>query len=85
MTGPSLGQAIGLQDTHRDYVPEMLQTMRLEDAYLEREAARIRQERLNREKKKDEFYDKMINVFMDSKDLWGDYADEIKVDVACVS
>lgn len=82
MTGPSLGQAIGLQDTHRDYVPEMLQTMRLEDAYLEREAGRIRQERLNREKKKDEFYDKMNNVFVDSKDLWGDYADEIKVDVA---
>lgn len=82
MTGPSLGQAIGLQDTHRDYVPEMLQTMRLEDAYLEREAVRIRQERLNREKKKDEFYDKMNNVFLDSKDLWGDYADEIKVDVA---
>ena len=82
MTGPSLGQAIGLQDTHRDYVPEMLKTMRLEDAYLEKEAARIRQERLNREKKKDEFYDKMNNVFMDSKDLWGDYADEIKVDVA---
>ena len=45
MTGPSLGQAIGLQDTHRDYVPEMLKTMRLEDAYLEKEAARIRQER----------------------------------------
>lgn len=82
MTGPSLGQAIGLQDTHRDYVPEMLKTMRLEDAYLEREAGRIRQERLNREKKKDEFYDKMNNVFVDSKDLWGDYADEIKVDVA---
>lgn len=82
MTGPSLGQAIGLQDTHRDYVPEMLKTMRLEDAYLEREAVRIRQERLNREKKKDEFYDKMNNVFLDSKDLWGDYADEIKVDVA---
>lgn len=82
MTGPSLGQAIGLQDTHRDYVPEMLQTMRLEDAYMEREAGRIRQERLNREKKKDEFYDKMNNVFVDSKDLWGDYADEIKVDVA---
>ena len=82
MAGPSLGQAIGLQDTHRDYVPEMLQTMRSEDAYLEREAVRIRQERLNREKKKDEFYDKMNNVFVDSKDLWGDYADEIKVDVA---
>lgn len=82
MAGPSLGQAIGLQDTHRDYVPEMLKTMRSEDAYLEREAGRIRQERLNREKKKDEFYDKMNNVFVDGKDLWGDYADEIKVDVA---
>lgn len=78
----SLGQGIGLQDTYRDYVPEMLQTMRAHDAYLEREAERMRQDRMAREKRKDDLADKMNNVFVDSKDLWGDYADEIKLDVA---